>query len=176
MDQLQPEEQFRQPGAYEHHKKNWFAFHHLVAYALFGMLALAIVAFAYYWQVSQIQPLPPPVVHKVPTAKVTDTIGSASVSGHLTLVSCPPETLNKTCFPPQDPFEKFPVTVQAIQNGKIAKTAVADSNGNYSMQLDPGTYGIDRDWPGYNGAHSPIIITLAAGDSKTVNFSAGIGQ
>jgi hypothetical protein len=48
-----PEEQFRQPGALEHGKKNWLALHHILAFILMGTLGLAIVAGAYYYQVSQ---------------------------------------------------------------------------------------------------------------------------
>lgn len=60
---IPPEQLYRQPGAYEH-KKNWFAFHHIVAYVLFGLLGLAIVAGAYYYQVSQYQPdITPPAHH-----------------------------------------------------------------------------------------------------------------
>jgi len=58
QNQIPPEEKFRQPGAYDHTKKNWFALHHLLAYVLFGLLAVAIVAGTYIWQVSQyVQPI-----------------------------------------------------------------------------------------------------------------------
>jgi hypothetical protein len=61
-----PEIQYRQPGAFEHGKKNWFALHHLLAYTLIGLVFLAIIAGAYYYQVSHAVPdtsFNPPVHH-----------------------------------------------------------------------------------------------------------------
>src|SRR3954466_1498701 len=55
MDPLPPEEQFRQPGALDHDKfRSRWSGHHILAYVLFGMLGLAIVAGLYYHQVSSL--------------------------------------------------------------------------------------------------------------------------
>jgi hypothetical protein len=64
---LPPQEVYRQPGAFEHGKKNWFALHHLLAYTLIGLVFLAIIAGAYYYQVSHAVPdtsFNPPVHHE----------------------------------------------------------------------------------------------------------------
>jgi hypothetical protein len=68
---IPPEEMYRQPGAFEHGKKNWFALHHVLAFLLFGLLAAATVMGVYLWQVSQFTTGIPTVFHhakKDPTA------------------------------------------------------------------------------------------------------------
>jgi hypothetical protein len=49
---IPPEELYRQPGAMPA-KKNWFALHHLLAYVLFGLLAVLALIGTYYYQVVQ---------------------------------------------------------------------------------------------------------------------------
>jgi len=53
---IPPEEQYRQPGAFDHGKKNWFALHHVLAFTLFGLLGVAIIIGAYYYQISKTTP------------------------------------------------------------------------------------------------------------------------
>lgn len=69
MDPVPPEEQFRQPGALDHDKfRSRWSGHHILAYVLFGMLGLAIVAGLYYHQVSSLTNN-----YVAPEHKATDT-------------------------------------------------------------------------------------------------------
>jgi hypothetical protein len=55
---IPPEHLYRQPGAWDHNKlKTWYTMHHVLAYVLFGMLALAIAAGILNYEVSNYTPI-----------------------------------------------------------------------------------------------------------------------
>ena len=59
-----PEQRLKQPGAVDHEKlKSWFSLHHVLAYVLILFFIFAIVAVAYYYQVSNSAPETPSPAH-----------------------------------------------------------------------------------------------------------------
>jgi hypothetical protein len=67
---IPPEEKYKQPGAFDHQRKNWFAMHHFLGYSFLIIVLAAIVFGAYYWQVvSQIPSTFDAPIHKAQKVK-----------------------------------------------------------------------------------------------------------
>lgn len=111
---------------------------------------------------------------------LTDNSGAGRIEGAVTIGPlCPVERIppDPTCRPKPEMFARVKVIVRR-PDGATVREVDLDESGNYSVELEPGTYLVGTNDHGFGlgvGEQPSVVVELAAGEAERVDIDIDTG-